>query len=314
MDGAHKAAVIRAIQQLAEENGGVPVGKERFVAETGFSDYLFQGRLWATWSDAVREAGYDPNPFGSARLDEDALLRQLADLTRKLGKLPTKAQIRLEGRGNAGFPSATTFGTRFGTKAQQAAALHAFIERSPEFADIAAMLPTVADEPVREPDEADNPNAAQPMPGFVYLVRSGKFHKIGRSNIMGGAATRSGYSSPRSCKWCTPSRPTTPWELSITGPSGSKTAAGMANGSCSPRPTSQRSSAVAHLCRAKAAHHSAAYPAAHPRRRGGMRLSRARPRVEHSFIQQAGANGPHWAMGRSRIRMRRAQTWSTGIG
>ena len=43
MDGAHKAAVIRAIQQLAEENGGVPVGKERFVAETGFSDYLFQG-------------------------------------------------------------------------------------------------------------------------------------------------------------------------------------------------------------------------------------------------------------------------------
>ena len=88
----------------------------------------------------------------------------------------------MEGRCNAGFPSATTFGTRFGTKAQQAAALHAFIERSPEFADIAAMLPTVADEPVREPDEADNPNAAQPMPGFVYLVRSGKFHKIGRSN------------------------------------------------------------------------------------------------------------------------------------
>jgi hypothetical protein len=196
MDGAHKAAVIRAIQQLAEENGGVPVGKERFVAETGFSDYLFQGRLWATWSDAVREAGYDPNPFGSARLDEDALLRQLADLTRKLGKLPTKAQIRMEGRGNAGFPSATTFGTRFGTKAQQAAALHAFIERSPEFADIAAMLPTVADEPVREPDEADNPNAAQPMPGFVYLVRSGKFHKIGRSNDHGRRSYEIGLQLP----------------------------------------------------------------------------------------------------------------------
>jgi hypothetical protein len=30
------------------------------------------------------------------------------------------------------------------------------------------------------------------------------------------------------------------------------------------------------------------------------------PRVEHSFIQQAGSNGPHWAMGQSRIRMRRA--------
>jgi hypothetical protein len=46
MDGADKAAVTRAIQQLADENGGVPVGKERFVAETGLADYLFQGRLW----------------------------------------------------------------------------------------------------------------------------------------------------------------------------------------------------------------------------------------------------------------------------
>src|SRR5947209_6601757 len=28
------------------------------------------------------------------------------------------------------------------------------------------------------------------------------------------------------------------------------------------------------------------------------------PRIAYSFIQQAGSNGPHWAIGRSRIRMR----------
>jgi hypothetical protein len=99
--------VIREIQRLAEQNGGVPVGVERFVAETGFPEYLFKGRLWVSWSEAVREAGYEPNPFGVARLDDDHLLRRLAELTRKLGKLPTKAHIRMEGRASAGFPSAT---------------------------------------------------------------------------------------------------------------------------------------------------------------------------------------------------------------
>lgn len=194
MDGPDKAAVIRAIRRLAEENGGVPIGKERFIAETGFPDYLFQGRLWINWSEAVREAGYEPNPFGVARLDDDHLLRHLAELTRKLGKLPTKAHIRMEGRTNSSFPSATTFGKRIGTKAQQIAALHGFIERTTEFADIAVMLPAVADDEVPKPD--DDGDGAQPVPGYVYLVRSGKFHKIGRSNDHGRRTYEIGLQLP----------------------------------------------------------------------------------------------------------------------
>lgn len=196
MDGDTKAAVIAAIQRLAEEHGGVPVGKERFIAETGFSDYLFQGRLWATWSDAVRDAGYEPNPFGVARLDEDGLLRQLAELTRKLGRLPTKAHIRMEGRATAGFPSATTFGARIGTKTEQAAALRGFIERTPDFADVLPMLPKAADDPATQPADDDVTDGPQPVPGFVYLVRSGKFHKIGRSNDHGRRTYEIGLQLP----------------------------------------------------------------------------------------------------------------------
>lgn len=195
MDGTDKAAVIRAIQQLAEENGGVPIGKERFVAETGYADYLFQGRMWVTWSDAVREAGYEPNAFGLARLDEDYLLRQLAELTRKLGRFPTKAHIRMEGRTTPALSSATTFAKRLGTRTQQVDRLRNFIESTPEFADVAALLPAVADEP-SVPDEGDDPEVAQPIGGYVYLVRSGKYHKIGRSNDHGRRAYEIGLQLP----------------------------------------------------------------------------------------------------------------------
>jgi hypothetical protein len=130
------------------------------------------------------------------RLDDDQLLRQLAELTRKLGRLPTKAHIRMKGQTNSTFPSASTIGKRIGTRAQQVAALHAFVERTPEFADIAAMLPAVADEPVIEPTEPDEGHAAQPEPGFVYLVRSGKYHKIGRSNDHGRRTYEIGLQLP----------------------------------------------------------------------------------------------------------------------
>jgi hypothetical protein len=195
-DGADKSAVVKAIQRLAEQNGGVPVGKERFIAETGFPDYFFQGRLWVTWSEAVREAGYEPNAFGLARLDEDHLLRQLAELTRKLGRFPSKAHIRMEGRVDPALSSATTFGKRFGTRTQQIARLRAFIDTTPEFADVAAMLAAVADEPVQEPTEPDDEHRPQPLPGYVYLVRSGKYHKIGRSNDHGRRAYEIGLQLP----------------------------------------------------------------------------------------------------------------------
>jgi hypothetical protein len=40
----------------------------------------------------------------------------------------------------------------------------------------------------------------------------------------------------------------------------------------------------------------------------GPRFHNPYTRVEHSFIQQAGSNGPHWAIGRSRIRMRSGES------
>lgn len=127
------------------------------------------------------------------RHTDDELIRHLAALTRKLGRFPTIPHLRMERRTNDDFPADRVIARRIGNRNGQIAALHAFIERTPEFADIAAMIPDVADEPA-VPDEPDD--AAQPVAGYVYLVRSGKYHKVGRSNAHGRRAYEIGLQLP----------------------------------------------------------------------------------------------------------------------
>jgi hypothetical protein len=145
----------------------------------------------------VREAGYEPNAMQHRRHTDDDLLRHLALLTSTVGRFPTNAHLRMERGSNPEFPSANVFGSRLGTKDRQIDRLRDFIERTPEFADVSAMLPAVAEqeEEIAEPLE-DDPDAAQPVPGYVYLVRSGKFHKIGRSNDHGRRAYEIGLQLP----------------------------------------------------------------------------------------------------------------------
>lgn len=83
---------------------------------------------------------------------DDQLMTRLALLTRKIGRFPMIAQMRMERRQNPDFFAERVIDRRFGDRAAQLLSLRAFIERTPEFADLAAMLPVVADEPV--PDSA----------------------------------------------------------------------------------------------------------------------------------------------------------------
>jgi len=183
-----KAAVIAAIKRLTQENGVVP-GRARFIGETGFPQYLFEGKIWANWSDAVREAGYEPNGLNPRRHSDDELMEHLALLTRKIGCFPTTAQMRMERRQNNDFFAVNVITQRLGGRAAILLKLREFIARTTEFADVAALIPEVPDEHQRvvelPEDDADDP---QPVPGYVYLFRSGKFHKIGRSNHHGRRA------------------------------------------------------------------------------------------------------------------------------
>jgi len=52
-----KLYILQEIQRTTEANGGTPLRKLQFEAQTGIKRYEWFGVYWARWSDALREAG-----------------------------------------------------------------------------------------------------------------------------------------------------------------------------------------------------------------------------------------------------------------
>ncbi|WP_460917613.1 hypothetical protein, partial [Pseudoxanthomonas sangjuensis] len=102
MDKQH---ILNEIRRTAVANGGVALGLDRFLSETGIKYSDWRGKYWARWSDAIIEAGFEPNELNAA-FDDSEILWQLATLTKKLGRYPTNSEMRLERNGgNSSFPS-----------------------------------------------------------------------------------------------------------------------------------------------------------------------------------------------------------------
>lgn len=179
-----KATILDAIREQAEANGGVPVGRGRFEALTGIGEAAWSGRYWARWSDAVREAGYEPNTLQRPH-GEEALLSALAALTRDLGHLPTRPEMALRRRADPSFPSPNVY-ARFGRRADLAARLLEHCRADPGLEDVATICRAVATK--RPPERPEETSGDGPIPGQVYLMKSGHHYKIGRSNAAGRRA------------------------------------------------------------------------------------------------------------------------------
>lgn len=174
--------ILQEIRRCAAENGGAPLGRSRFLAETGIKETDWKGRYWVAWSEAVAEAGFTPNAMNSQKLDDEEILQQLALLTRKLGRFPTDAHLRLERRSHDDFPNATTIRGRLGDKAEQLARVRAFAGVEPDLQDVYELLAALE---VARDEDSPKADIREAPDGVVYLIRSGRFHKIGRSNDLG---------------------------------------------------------------------------------------------------------------------------------
>src|SRR5947209_9983029 len=124
--------IYNDIKRTAAANGGVPIGWKRFVTETGIGEAVWKGKLWARWSEAIREAGFTPNAMVQA-YGEDDLLAKYAKLAVEFGRLPTNMDIRLRINNGLRIPDCATFRRAFGGKLQLIAKLRKFCEGRDEF-------------------------------------------------------------------------------------------------------------------------------------------------------------------------------------
>lgn len=178
MDKQH---ILAEIKRTADANAGSPLGRERFFRETGIKETDWSGIYWARWSDAVREAGYSSNQLQTA-FEDDYLLERYAALVRELGRVPVISEMKLKRRTDSAFPSHNTF-ARLGTKQQLLAKVAKFCRMRSDLDDIAEICEMRAIKPLEE--QVEKVDTASENFGFVYLIQSGRFYKVGRTNALG---------------------------------------------------------------------------------------------------------------------------------
>jgi hypothetical protein len=176
----NREQIISEIRRTAKANGGVPLGRGKFSTETGIKVTEWYCKFWIRWGDALEEAGFAPNRMNEA-YQTDEIIEKLIALTRELGRFPVIGDIRMKARQDPGFPSHTVF-TRQGSKQELLSKVLKFCKEHPGFDDI---IPRCEESSKADKLSNQNEVANVEVDGFVYLLKSGKYHKIGKSNSWG---------------------------------------------------------------------------------------------------------------------------------
>jgi hypothetical protein len=176
MDKQH---ILTEIKRTAKENSGEPLGIARFSQETGISVADWHGKFWARWGDALLEAGFRPNQFKKAYPDDD-LVEKFISLIGELGRFPVRGELKMRSRADEHFPSHNVF-ARLGSKQQLATKILSYCERHSGYEDVVALCGSIASKTVTAFDAAPDDTTI----GYVYLMKSGAYYKLGRSNAAG---------------------------------------------------------------------------------------------------------------------------------
>jgi hypothetical protein len=169
--------ILKEIRRTAEANGGEALGIARFEQETGIRRADWHGKYWARWGDALAEAGYSPNELQTA-YEDSFVIEKLIEVIRDLGRYPVMSELRLRASEEPGFPSHNVF-TRLGRKADVAAKVVDYCESHPGFEDVRKLC-----EPLVKSLRAAKPRQSKRQEveiGEVYLMKAGRFYKVGRS-------------------------------------------------------------------------------------------------------------------------------------
>ena len=173
-----KEQILNEIRRLAAEKDGSPPRQRRFLSETKIGNYEWN-KYWARWGGALVDAGFKPNEWIEERPLEE-ILEKLLEHIRELGRFPVVREFRLKTLRDPTFPSSATF-WRLGGQQTVAALLREYC-LTKGYDDIARLCDLRVGRAVKS---AVDPEHRQVPIGFVYLMKSGRHYKIGRTNSIG---------------------------------------------------------------------------------------------------------------------------------
>jgi hypothetical protein len=177
-----KQRILAEIKRLAAETGGKAPGWQAFARATGVRKSVWYPYIWLRWGDALAEAGYAPNQF-QTRTSDEVLISKYVGLVRELGRFPVEGEIRRKAKGDESFPNHMAF-HRFGGKDKLLEVIVEYCSEHPGFEDILALCNALNNASEHAVPVKRN-NEPKLVTGFVYLMKSGRHYKIGRTKSVG---------------------------------------------------------------------------------------------------------------------------------
>jgi hypothetical protein len=144
---ADKEELLARIRAEVAAAGGKRLGRKRFLEATGWGKWDLH-RFFPNWSEALKAAGFDFDPY-SAPIDREKLLADWGAVVRKLRRCPQYTAYHIHGS-----HAPNTLRHQFGSWNGVVTAFKAFAEGKPEWSDVleyCALRPPVKAHPRRRP-------------------------------------------------------------------------------------------------------------------------------------------------------------------
>jgi hypothetical protein len=188
-----KQDVIESIKRTTATNNGKPLGVRAFYRETGIKETDWLGKYWARWGDALQESGFNRNQL-QEKLNSEFVLSKLAGLIREKRAFPPKGDLMLKRHQDPSFPSVVTLRRFAGSKQKLIHATIAYCQKQGGYDDVIDICEKYSDRTTKKKDQQISEK--QTVIGFVYLRKSGRYYKIGKTNATGRRDREIGIQMP----------------------------------------------------------------------------------------------------------------------
>jgi len=172
-----KDEIVKRIRELAAERGG-HVGFDVFVSETDIKDkWLRRQEWWTGWNNLLSEIGLETREFSVPRTPDSRIAEAVAMVIERDERWPTEDDLVRERKRDPSFPSLGVI-RRLRKSGALAKLIVALGETSEQFFKASMIakkhLPSEVDDIDAQPNDR--------VKGYVYMLRSGRSYKIGKSN------------------------------------------------------------------------------------------------------------------------------------